>query len=488
MKRLVLVGLFLFFISQRCSLYFDFNECKTNDDCKKLGSNFICSKNFCVTQFESTVCREKYGSVDEEGSVVFGTIMPVTGALSESGLPMEKAVKLAIDEINQYSQGIFPPQKGVPSSKIGAILCDSEGNKEKGVEAAEYLYSKGVRGIVGGAFSGVTMEIAEKVAIPKGIVMISPSATSPAISELKDNDLIFRTAPTDALQGKVMAYYIKNKGIKKIFEAHKSDAYGKGLANVLIKELYNEISKKIITYEQIEFEDPAEKKVDYGKIISKWTEVQPEITILIGTDEIIEIYKNITKDLKNPEKYQWFMSDGGRLDALIEYLKKMEKTLCLNLQGTIPGTVESKNFLNFKISFLAKFPEYKNIPSYSSNSYDAFYLLVYSAASISDKNITGENISKGLRKLSNPKGKEINIGITDLNEGLQQLWNGGEINFNGASGTIDFDEKGDPAGVIDLWWVDCETFKFEEQLLLDEQGKFHDIPKYHNKDYGEEKK
>ena len=79
--------------------------------------------------------------------------------------------------------------------------------------AAERLItSDGVKGIVGADCSGVTGAILQNVAMPNGIVMISPSATSPALSTAEDNGLFFRTAPSDARQGVVMAEILHGAG------------------------------------------------------------------------------------------------------------------------------------------------------------------------------------------------------------------------------------------------------------------------------------
>ncbi len=67
--------------------------------------------------------------------------------------------------------------------------------------------------------------------MPNGMVMISPSATSPALSTVEDNGLFFRTAPSDARQGQVMADILKDRGIKEVAVTYTNNDYGKGLAD-----------------------------------------------------------------------------------------------------------------------------------------------------------------------------------------------------------------------------------------------------------------
>ena len=98
--------------------------------------------------------------------------------------------------------------------------------------AAERLItSDGVKGIMGADCSGVTGAILANVALANGVVMISPSATSPGLSTAEDNGLFFRTAPSDARQGVVMTEVLMEQGIKEVAVTYTNNDYGKGLAD-----------------------------------------------------------------------------------------------------------------------------------------------------------------------------------------------------------------------------------------------------------------
>jgi branched-chain amino acid transport system substrate-binding protein len=100
--------------------------------------------------------------------------------------------------------------------------------------AAERLITaEGVKGIIGGDCSGMTGAVLQNVARPNGIVMISPSATSPALTTAEDDGLFFRTAPSDAREGEVMADILTEKGIKSIALTYTNNDYGKGLAEAI---------------------------------------------------------------------------------------------------------------------------------------------------------------------------------------------------------------------------------------------------------------
>jgi branched-chain amino acid transport system substrate-binding protein len=110
--------------------------------------------------------------------------------------------------------------------------------------AERLITSDGVKGIVGGDCSGVTGAMLANVAVPNGIVMISPSATSPALSTAEDNGLFFRTAPSDARQGVVMAEVLLEQGITEVAVTYTNNDYGKGLADAF-QAAYEERGGKV---------------------------------------------------------------------------------------------------------------------------------------------------------------------------------------------------------------------------------------------------
>jgi branched-chain amino acid transport system substrate-binding protein len=158
--------------------------------------------------------------------VRLGVILGFTGPIESLTPDMSAAAELAMKEVS--ASGLF-----LGGSTITAVKADSTCiDAAAATTAAERLVTADkVRGIVGGDCSGVTGAILQKVARPNGIVMISPSATSPALSTATDDGLFFRTAPSDARQGQIMAKIITNRGIKAVAVTYTNNDYGKGLAD-----------------------------------------------------------------------------------------------------------------------------------------------------------------------------------------------------------------------------------------------------------------
>ncbi|HAC50745.1 MAG TPA: branched-chain amino acid ABC transporter substrate-binding protein, partial [Sulfitobacter sp.] len=155
-----------------------------------------------------------------------GILLGFTGPLESLANDMAAGAELAISEVNE--SGMFLDGATV-SSERGDTGCIDAG---LAVASAERLItSDRVSGIVGGMCSGETTASLQNVAIPNGIVMISPSATSPALSTVEDNGLFFRTSPSDARQGQVMADILNDRGIKEVAVTYTNNDYGKGLAD-----------------------------------------------------------------------------------------------------------------------------------------------------------------------------------------------------------------------------------------------------------------
>ena len=157
--------------------------------------------------------------------VKVGILLGFTGPLESLAPPMASGAELAIKEVSDSG-------KLLGGSKVIAVRGDDTCvDAAAGTAAGERLVtSDGVKAIVGAMCSGVTGAVLSNVAMPNGIVMISPSATSPGLSTVEDNGLFFRTAPSDARQGEVIADVLKDRGVSSIAISYTNNDYGKGLA------------------------------------------------------------------------------------------------------------------------------------------------------------------------------------------------------------------------------------------------------------------
>ncbi|MEM7317902.1 MAG: ABC transporter substrate-binding protein, partial [Pseudomonadota bacterium] len=139
--------------------------------------------------------------------VKLGILFGFTGPIESLAPAMGSGAELAMQEVTDSGK-LLDAAKVTPSSADTGCIDNGLATSN-----AEAMISDGVNGIIGGDCSGVTGAILQNVAIPNGMVMISPSATSPGLSTVEDKGLFFRTAPSDAREGQVMADILKERGI-----------------------------------------------------------------------------------------------------------------------------------------------------------------------------------------------------------------------------------------------------------------------------------
>ena len=163
---------------------------------------------------------------DAHGPITLGISLGFTGPLESLPPAMAAGAEMAMAEVT--ASGQLLGGKAVTSVRGDSTCIDASA----AVAVAERLItSDGVDGIVGAMCSGATTAMLTNVALPNGMVMISPSATSPALSTVEDNGLFFRTAPSDARQGVVMAEILMDRGIDNVAVTYTNNDYGLGLAN-----------------------------------------------------------------------------------------------------------------------------------------------------------------------------------------------------------------------------------------------------------------
>jgi len=165
-------------------------------------------------------------SVVTAEDIKVGIILGFTGPIESLTPGMAASAELAFAEASE--SGKLLGGKTVVGLRADSTCIDAAAASS----AAERLITAdGVVAIMGADCSGVTTAIANNVAIPNGVVMVSPSATSPALSSIDDKGLFHRTAPSDARQGQVLAQVLKSRGIKEVAVTYTNNDYGKGLSD-----------------------------------------------------------------------------------------------------------------------------------------------------------------------------------------------------------------------------------------------------------------
>ncbi len=169
-------------------------------------------------------------AVHAQDAVNVGIILGFTGPLESITPTMAEAAELAFKEASDT--GMLPGGATINPIRADSTCIDAAA----ATSAADRLVtSDEIKAIMGSDCSGVTIAILNSVAVPNGVTMISPSATSPALSDIEDEGYFFRTSPSDARQGEVLTEVLKDRGIDNVAVTYTNNDYGKGLAEAFEK-------------------------------------------------------------------------------------------------------------------------------------------------------------------------------------------------------------------------------------------------------------
>ena len=353
--------------------------------------------------------------------IKIGIILGFTGPLESITPDMGDGAELAISEVNASGKllggAIVTPVRG-DSTCIDAGAATA---------AAERLVtSDGVNAIMGADCSGVTGAILQNVAIPNGIVMLSPSATSPGLTTAEDNGLFFRTAPSDARQGQVITDILLEEGVGEVAVTYTNNDYGKGLADA-IQAAYEEAGGTVTINAAHE-----DGKADYTAEVGALASAGGERLVVAGY--VDGGGTGIVRAALDSGAFDTFhFPDGMVSDTLVSsFGSEIDGST-----GNIPGTDSPGSKMYVDLVGDAFNPS----GPFSPESYDAaaLIMLAMQAAGSSDS----AEFKNEVMNVANAPGEKIFPG--ELDKALEILANGGEIDYVGAS-AVELIGPGESAG------------------------------------------
>ena len=360
-----------------------------------------------------------------------GFLGGITGPIQGAVPPIIDAAKLAVQQVND--------QGGILGGKLSMVLGDSKCDPQSSVGAANKLVNvENVAGIVGALCSGATIGAANAAAVPAGVVMISPASTSPAITTLKDKDFIFRVAPSDSFQGKVLARVVLARGIKKVALTYVKNDYGKGLADNFRSEFVK--GGGTIAGDQAH----EDKKSSYRSELATLKKGGADHLVLVA-------YPQSSAPVIIRQSLE-----GGLFSKFIGpeaiYDDKMWKTVGIkNLEGlfyTRPASPSGPALDAYDAAMKKAFPK-SHGKLFAAQTYDAAFVLALAIAKAGSTD--GTKVRDALRAVGNGKGMKILPG--QWKEALAAIKAGKDIDYAGATGDIDFDKDGDIAGSYNKWEI-----------------------------------
>jgi len=359
---------------------------------------------------------------DGHTEVKIGVILGFTGPLESITPAMGAGAELAMAEVTE--SGALLGGATVTSIR-GDSTCIDAG---AATTAAERLItSDGVNAIMGADCSGVTGAILSNVALPNGVVMISPSATSPGLSTAEDNGLFFRTAPSDARQGVIITNILQDRGVGEVALTYTNNDYGKGLADAF--QAAFEAAGGTVTISAAHEDGKADYAAEVGALASAGGEV------LVVAGYVDQGGSGIIRSALDAGAFDTFYVPDGMVGA------KLNENFGAELNGSYgayPGT-DSPGAAAFV--GLAEAAGFDGTGAFSPESYDAaaLIMLAMQAAESTDS----ADFKDKVMDVANAPGIEIFPG--ELAKGLELLAAGEEIDYVGAS-AVELIGPGESAG------------------------------------------
>jgi branched-chain amino acid transport system substrate-binding protein len=358
--------------------------------------------------------------------VKLGILGDLTGPIESLAPPIVAGAQLAFDQVNA--------QGGLLGGQIVTITGDSACDPSVAGPAADKLVNTDqVTGIVGAFCTGATIGAATAAGIPGGVVQISPSASAPALTTLEDNDLVFRTTPSDAFQGVQLGKLLLSKGIKDVAVTYVNNDYGKGLADVFVATFTE--GGGTVTSNVAHEDGKADYRAELGQLSSGGSQNLVVLAYASGSGKTI-----LQQAIEGGEFTAFVGGDGMIGDDLTTGLppEAVNGKIIATRAGAYTG--ESAEIYTKLATEAGQDPA----ATYAPQAYDAGFLLALAI----EKNGSAarEGLSAALREVASAPGEKILPG--EWSKAVELIKAGTDIDYEGAGGPLDFDAAGDVNGVI----------------------------------------
>ncbi len=356
-----------------------------------------------------------------DGVLTVGTLLPVTGDLAFLGPPEVAGARLAVQDINAAG--------GVLGNDVVLIEGDSgDTNQDIANPEVDRLLANNVDVIVGAASSAVSLLVIDKI-VGNDVVMFSPANTSPTFTTYDDNGLYFRTAPSDLLQGKVLADQIIAQGNETVAVLFRQESYGQGLAESF-QENFEAAGGTISVYTPY-----AVDTENFDAEVDSIVDADPDAIVVIGFAESANILTTMhERGIGATVKNVWGVD--GNIGGIGGELS--DPSIIAGMRGTEPS-VDLGAITDFTQRLEGAYEGgVGGIYAYGAETYDAIIItaLAVAIAGTDDPNIFKNEIV-GVTK--------DGTKCTSFAECIELVNDGVDIDYDGVGGPYEFVDAGEPA-------------------------------------------
>lgn len=359
----------------------------------------------------------------QDTGATIGFIGGFTGPIESLTPPIFAGAELVVSQVNE--------QGGILGGELTLISADGACDATAAAAAADRLInSDNVVGIVGALCTGETIGAFNGSGLSGGVVFISPASSAPALTTLEDNDLVYRTTPSDALQGVKLADLLLAKGITDIAITFVNNDYGKGFADAL-SAAYTAGGGTIAANVAHE-----EGKADY----------RAELGNLVASQNLVILaYANasgntILRQAVESGNFTTYVGGDGMVGD--DLLSGIDAAAVEGLIATRAGAPAGDATTTY--TELATTAGIEANATYAPQAYDAAFLLALAIQKNGSTDRAG--IAAALREVASAPGEKILPG--EWSKAVELIAAGTDIDYEGAGGALDFDEAGDVDGII----------------------------------------
>jgi neutral amino acid transport system substrate-binding protein len=371
-----------------------------------------------------------------------GGLFPITGDLSAVGQNLPVAAQLAVDTINACG--------GVNGKPVTLITEDDATDPTRGTEGMTKLAEVDrVAGVVG-SFASSVSQAAIDIAVRNKVMMISPASTSPVFTERAQKGDFQgywgRTAPSDFYQSQALAALAHKKGFKKVSTAVINNDYGVGFEKEFVNT-FKKLGGSVVNETKPVRYDPKATTLDSEAAAAFGGKPDAVAAVLYAETGSILLKSAFEQGLLKDTTL--LLTDGVYTEDFIKQTGQTGdgKSIIAGALGTVPGA-DGKALAD--LTKLWKEKKGQELTAYVPHSWDAAVLMMLAAEA--SKTNTGDGIKSKVRDVANAPGKEV----SDPCEAIKLVKAGEDINYQGASGNVDLDDRGDVVGSYDVWTVKPE--------------------------------
>ena len=368
----------------------------------------------------------------QDTGATIGFIGGFTGPIESLTPPIFAGAELVVSQVNE--------QGGILGGELSIISADGACDATAAAAAADkVINTDNVTGVVGALCTGETIGAFNGSGLSGGVVFISPASSAPALTTLEDNDLVYRTTPSDALQGVKLANLLLAKGVNDIAITYVNNDYGKGFADALAAAYT--AGGGTVAANLAHEEGKADYRAELGNLVA-------------SQNLVILAYANasgntVLRQAVESGNFTTYVGGDGMVGD--DLLNGIDAAAVEGMIATRAGA-PSGEAVDIYNAFTAD--GFTANATYAPQAYDAAFLMALAI----EKNGSAarEGLSAALREVASAPGEKILPG--EWAKAKELIAAGTDIDYEGAGGALDFDEAGDVDGIIVELAVEGGTF------------------------------